>query len=47
MTDAAKWGLFDLLKTLDTVHDGQYPRSSRASPGASASRSRSCARLPR
>jgi hypothetical protein len=24
MNDAAKWGLFDLLKTLDTVHDGQF-----------------------
>ena len=24
MNDAAKWGLFDLLKALDTIHDGQH-----------------------
>ena len=24
MNDAAKWGLFDLLKALDTIHGGQH-----------------------
>jgi hypothetical protein len=24
MNDAAKWGLFDLLKTLDAIHGGQH-----------------------